>query len=103
MFEKIRYIIDRVELAGTRAGKNFIKSLKGEENDNLYELRPHDERIFCCMWNGNHFVLLSHYTKDADETDQVELARARGLRDKWIKDHPVKDDKVAKISNRKKR
>lgn len=87
MFEKINYCMARVEISGTRAGERIIKNLKGKENDNLYELRPLDERIFCCLWDGNTFVLLSHYTKDDDETDLIELAKARRLRDKWMDDH----------------
>lgn len=89
MFEKIAYCIERVRLQGTRAGSKIIKDLKGKENDNLYELRPLDERIFMCLWNGNHFVMLSHYTKDANETDELQLAKARRLRDKFLKEHPV--------------
>ncbi|MCD9020200.1 type II toxin-antitoxin system RelE/ParE family toxin [Cohnella silvisoli] len=88
MFEKIAYCIERVRLQGTRAGIKIIKDLKGKENDNLYELRPLDERIFMCLWNGNHFIMLSHYTKDANETDDLELAKARRLRDKYMREHP---------------
>ena len=58
------------------------------ENDNLYELRPLDERIFMCLWKGNHFVMLSHYRKDANETNELELARARRLGDKFLKELP---------------
>jgi Phage derived protein Gp49-like (DUF891). len=88
-FEKIAYCIERVRLQGIRAGTKIIKDLKGKENDNLYELRPLNERIFMCLWNGNHFVMLSHYTKDSNETDELELARARRLRDKFYSDHPL--------------
>ncbi|NOU69598.1 hypothetical protein GC096_36885 [Paenibacillus sp. LMG 31461] len=87
MFEKINYCMARVEIQGTRAGEKIIKNLKGKENDNLYELRPLDERIFCCLWDGNNFILLSHYKKDDDETDPIELSKARRLRDKWMLEH----------------
>lgn len=91
MFEKIIYCIERVRIQGSRAGTKIIKDLKGKENDNLYELRPLDERIFMCLWNGNHFVMLSHYTKDSNRTDELELAKARRLRDKYLKEHPILD------------
>jgi hypothetical protein len=71
----------------TRLRKLCLKNLKGEENYNLYELRPLGERIFCCLWNGNNFVLLSHYRKDDNETDPKELSKARRLRDKWMIEH----------------
>jgi mRNA-degrading endonuclease RelE of RelBE toxin-antitoxin system len=93
MWDKIQYIRQRVRLQGTRAGAKFIKSLKGKENDNLYEIRSIDKRIFMCLWNGNHFVMLSHYTKDDNETDTLELAKARRLRDQYMKDHPAPNDK----------
>ncbi|RKN85154.1 type II toxin-antitoxin system RelE/ParE family toxin [Paenibacillus ginsengarvi] len=91
MFEKIAYCIERVRLQGVRAGTRIIKDLKGKENNNLYELRPLDERIFMCLWNGSYFVMLSHYSKDANETDELELAKARRLRDKFIREHRIGD------------
>lgn len=100
MADKIAYIISRVEMQGTRAGAKFIKDLKGKNNDNLYELRPLYERIFCCLWDGNHFVLLSHYAKDDNDTDTLELARARRLRDEWMKNNPVKKDEDKKKKRR---
>jgi len=103
MFEKIAYCIERVRLQGTRAGGKIIKDLKGKENDYLYELRPFDERIFMCLWNGNHFVMLSHYTKDSNETDELELAKARRLRDKFIKEHFIDNinDKPKAVKKRR--
>lgn len=99
MFEKIVYCKQRVSLQGTRAGTKIIKNLKGKDNDNLYELRPLDERIFMCLWNGNTFVMLSHYSKDDDETDRLELAKARRLRDEYLKSHTA--DKLTNKSSKR--
>lgn len=101
MANKLDYIMARVEAQGLRAGSKFIKDLKGKENDNLYELRPFDERVFCCLWDGNHFVLLSHYTKDQNNTDERELIRARRLRDQWMKHHPI--EKLDRKDKKKRR
>lgn len=101
MFDKIIYCMERVRLQGTRAGTKIIKDLKGKKNENLYELRPLDERIFMCMWNGNNFVMLCHYTKDANETDDLELAKARRLRDKFIKENPIETEKTTFESKKK--
>lgn len=98
LFEKINYCIERIRLQGTRAGIKIIKNLKGKENDNLYEIRPLDERIFMCLWHGKHFLMLSHYRKDANETDALELARARRLREKFLKEHPIRVEKEGKKS-----
>jgi hypothetical protein len=46
-----------------------------------------------CLWNGNHFIMLSNYTKDDDETDRLELAKARRLRDNYLKENPIEDKK----------
>ncbi len=35
--------------------------------------------------------MLSHYTKDDDETDKLELAKARRLRDTYIREDPIED------------
>lgn len=58
MFEKIVYCIERVRLQGTRAGTKIIKDLKGKQNDNLYELRPLNERIFMCWESFYHVISL---------------------------------------------
>lgn len=72
-----------VGVLGTRASENFFKKLE----DNLYELRPGDYRIFCCQWQGNKYVMLSHYEKDDNATRSVQLKKARQRRDDWIKRH----------------
>ncbi|QTH46385.1 hypothetical protein J4772_01315 [Cohnella sp. LGH] len=69
----------------------------------MYELRPLDERIFMCLWNGNRFVMLSHYTKDDDETDRLEVAKARRLRDKYISEHPIEGhrEQASRVNKRR--
>lgn len=47
--------------------------------------------------------MLSHYTKDSNETDELELAKARRLRDKFIKEHFIDNinDKQKAVKKRR--
>lgn len=57
--EQIIYCLNRLEHQGTRAGEKFTKRISGD----IWELRPGHNRILFFGWNGNHFVLLHHFTK----------------------------------------
>ena len=41
------------------------------------------ERIFYGVWQGDKFVLLSHYTKKSNTTDPRELSKAMRLLQDW--------------------
>ena len=62
--EQIIYCLKRLEDMGTRAGAKFTKHIK----DDIWELRPGDNRILFFGWKGNQFVLLHHFPKTTQKT-----------------------------------
>lgn len=81
--EKLKYVIDRVEVDGTRAGDKFVKPIR----DGIYELRPGNNRVMFFGWNGNHFVLLSQFSKEGQKTPVREIEKAQRLMKDWINRH----------------
>ena len=65
---------------GTRMGMPVTRHIE----DNIWELRPIDERIFYAYWKNNMFVLLHHYTKKDNKAPKLEIEQAkRNLKDWW--------------------
>lgn len=65
---------------GTRAGEEFVKHI---END-IWELRPGNNRIFFFVWNGNNIVLLHNFHKKTKKTPLKEIKKAKKELDDWV-------------------
>ena len=57
---------------GFEAGFPYIKHI---END-IWELRPLRNRMFFFCWNGEAFVMLSHFIKKTQKTPEAEKDKA---------------------------
>ena len=53
----------------------YVKHLDGE----IWELRPLRDRILFFAWDGNSFILLSHFMKSTQKTPKREIEKARRL------------------------
>jgi len=71
--KKISEYIEILKTYGTRAGKPYVEFI----NDDLWELRPTDDRIFFFYWKDNTFVLLHHFIKKTNKTPEREKEQAR--------------------------
>ena len=70
--EKILAYITLLKRSGTQIGKPVVRYIGGD----IWELRPLDNRILFFFWNGNGFVLLSHFMKRTDKTPDKEKTKA---------------------------
>jgi phage-related protein len=77
---KIIAYIDILSKNGTRAGENFIKHLE----ENIWELRPINDRILFFYWDQNKFVLLHHFKKKTQKTPRREIEQAKKNRDDFL-------------------
>lgn len=75
IYAKMRHQINMLKMPGTSLHSPQAKKLKGLDV-NLWELRPMPECVFYGVWQGNKFVLLSHYTKKQNKTDPREIRKA---------------------------
>ncbi|WP_323059100.1 type II toxin-antitoxin system RelE/ParE family toxin [Limosilactobacillus reuteri] len=82
IFKKLTHQMDMLEMLGTQLNEPQAKYLKHLKYP-LWELRPMPERIFYGVWQGDKFVLLSHYTKKSNTTDPRELSKAMRLLQDW--------------------
>ncbi len=71
--EKILAYIGALARYGTRIGQPYVKHIDNE----IWELRPLQNRIFFFYWKDNKFVLLHHFIKKSQKTPLKEIAKAK--------------------------
>ncbi|BEP30331.1 type II toxin-antitoxin system RelE/ParE family toxin [Helicovermis profundi] len=73
--------IELLKTHGPRLREPYVKSLKGNNNKGIYELRikfaSDISRIFYFSFKENGFVLLNGFIKKSIKTPERELVRAR--------------------------
>ena len=72
MLKQIRFYVNILENLGTRAGEPFIKHIQ----DEVWELRPGNNRILFFFWYDNKIVLLHHFRKTTNKTPKREIEKA---------------------------
>jgi len=78
--KKIFEYLDILVTYGTRAGLPYTKHIV----DDIWELRPLDDRILLAYWKDDTFILLHHFKKITDKTPPQEIEQAkRNLKD-WL-------------------
>lgn len=65
---------------GTHLGENITKHLE----DNIWELRPGNNRVLFFFFKDDTYVLLHHFRKKTQKTPRREIERAKAERDEWI-------------------
>jgi phage-related protein len=71
--KKIISYLDLLEKHGTYIGEPVVKHIV----DNIWELRPLDNRIFFFYWKDNKFVMLHHFVKKTMKTPAQEIKKAK--------------------------
>ena len=76
--KKISEYLQLLKVYGTRAGLPATKYI----SDDIWELRPTQDRILFAYWKDDKFILLHHFVKKTQKTPQREIERAkRNLKD----------------------
>jgi phage-related protein len=78
--KQIVYYIDLLQNNGTRLPETVTKNIA----DDIWELRPGDNRVFYFFFQDNTFVLLHHFRKKSQKTPQREINRAIAERDDYL-------------------
>lgn len=79
-FNKIRDYIKILSIHGTKAGEPFVKHLRKD----IWELRPLRNRILFFGYDGQQFILLSHFVKKTQKTPPKEIEKAEKLMSEYI-------------------
>lgn len=77
---QIALYIQLLEDHGTRLGENITKHLE----EDIWELRPGNNRVMYFYHRDNTFVLLHQFRKKTQKTPRREIERAKVERDDWI-------------------
>ena len=78
--KQIDQYIQLLEDHGTRLGDNITKHL----DEDIWELRPGNNRVLYFYFRDNTFVLLHQFRKKTQKTPPREIARAKAERDDWL-------------------
>ena len=72
--------IQLLEESGTRIDDNITKHIE----DDIWELRPGNNRILYFYFKDDTFILLHHFRKKTQKTPRREIEKAKTERDDWI-------------------
>lgn len=76
--KKIAEYLQLLKAYGTRIGLPAIKHIE----DDIWELRPTQDRILFAYWKDDKFILLHHFVKKTQKTPKREIDQAkRNLKD----------------------
>jgi phage-related protein len=78
--KQIIQYIQLLEDHGTRLGEKITKHL----DEDIWELRPGDNRVLFFYHKDDTFVLLHQFRKKTQKTPPREIAKAKHERDDWI-------------------
>lgn len=78
--KQISLYIQLLEENGTRLPKKITKRI----DDDIWELRPGDNRVFYFYHKDDTFVLLHQFRKKTQKTPSREIARAKAERDDYL-------------------
>ncbi len=78
--KQIVMYIQLLEDHGTRLGENITKHL----DDDIWELRPGNNRVLYFYHKDDTYVLLHQFRKKTQKTPRREIERAKSERDDWI-------------------
>lgn len=73
MLKQIRFHINILEKLGTRAGDPYVKHIQNE----IWEIRPGDNRILFFTWFENRIVLLHQFRKTTNKIPKTEVEKAQ--------------------------
>ena len=79
-YRQIVLHIQLLEKNGTYLPKNITKHI----TDNIWELRPGNNRIFYFFYHDNTFVLLHSFRKKTQKTPRREIEKAISERDDYL-------------------
>jgi len=78
--KQLMYYIELLQNNGTHLPESITKHIV----ENIWELRPGDNRVFYFFSQSNKFVLLHHFRKKSQKTPQREIEAAKRERDRFL-------------------
>lgn len=83
---------------GTHLPDNITKHIE----DNIWELRPGNNRVFYFFFDNNTFVLLHAFRKKTQKTPRKEIERAKSERDDYLAQKGANHENLGTIQGTRK-
>lgn len=80
-YKQISLYIELLQNNGTRLPENVTKHLE----EDIWELRPGNNRVFYFYFQENTFVLLHQFRKKSQKTPKREMEKAKAERDDYLR------------------
>ena len=80
-YKQIVFYIDLLARSGTNLPPNITKHIE----EDIWELRPGNNRVFYFYHNQQAYVLLHHFRKKSQKTPKREIIRAKAERDDYLR------------------
>jgi phage-related protein len=77
--KQVAQYIQLLEDYGTRLGDNITKHL----DEDIWELRPGNNRVLFFYFENDTYVLLHHFRKKTQKTPRREIEKAKAERNDW--------------------
>ena len=75
-YKQIVFYLELLEQHGTNLPSTYTKHIE----EDIWELRPGNNRIFYFYFNDNTIVLLNHFRKKTQKTPRKEIEKAKQLK-----------------------
>lgn len=79
-YQQLVMYIELLQKNGTQLSRNIVKPIE----EDIWELRPGNNRVFFFYFRDNTYVLLHHFRKKSQQTPAREIRRAKNERDDHI-------------------
>lgn len=79
-YKQITFYIELLQNNGTKLPNTITKHIQ----ENIWELRPGDNRIFYFCCDDNNFVLLHSFRKKTQKTPSREIKKAKSERNDYL-------------------
>ena len=79
-YKQLLFYIQLLSENGTNLPENVTKHI----DEDLWELRPGNNRVFYFFFKNNTYVLLHHFRKKTQKTPQREIEKAKSNRNNYI-------------------
>ena len=79
-YQQLVMHIDLLQRHGTQLSNNIVKLI----TDDIWELRPGNNRVFFFYFRDDTYILLHHFRKKSQQTPAREIRRAQNERDDYI-------------------
>lgn len=88
--KQIALYIQLLEDYGTNLGDNIVKHLE----EDIWELRPGNNRVLFFFYKDNEYVLLHMFRKRTQKTPRREIEKAKRERDDWKSRKGMNDENL---------